>query len=67
MTGMTVHKTSMSELWDVREGLGFAFALNFIITYINSAVTKRVMPSIIGKRNKSWNQVISAMLGVAAF
>ena len=25
-TGMTVHKTSTKELWDVRDGLGLAFA-----------------------------------------
>ena len=47
MTGTTVHSTSSKVLWVVRDGVGFARALNLIMMTMSSASTNSVIAPII--------------------
>src|SRR5262245_32051416 len=64
--GATVQMISISVLWVVFEGLGLLLALNFTMTTINKARTKRVMIAVIGRSRKLWNQWMSSATGLAA-
>src|SRR5882757_7117804 len=65
-TGITVQATSSSVLCVVRDGVGLVLALNFTITISNSASTNSVM-IVMTQSRKSWNQVMSSMVGAADF
>src|SRR5438128_7707488 len=65
-TGITVQATSSNVLCVVLEGVGLALALNFTITTSKSASTNKVM-IVMTQSRKSWNQVMSSMVGAADF
>src|SRR5215212_11070559 len=64
-TGISVHATSTSVLWVVREGTGFALALNFTTTMTSSDSTNSVMTVMI-QSSMLWNQEMLSITGVAA-
>ena len=64
ITGTTVHSTSMSVLWVVRVGVGFARALKRTMTMIRSASTNAVMAKMTHSR-MLWNHTMSSITGVA--
>src|SRR3954468_25091938 len=64
-TGTSVHATSISVLWVVRDGTGLALALNFTTTVTSSASTNSVMTVMI-QSSMLWNQAMLSITGVAA-
>ena len=64
-TGMIVQATSISVLWVVFDGTGFALALNLTMTITSSASTNSVM-TVISQNRKVWNQAMSSITGVTA-
>src|SRR6266853_3203985 len=63
-TGTTVHNTSTNVLCVVRDGVGWALALNLTITITSSARTNTVMPVMI-HNTKVWRQITSSITGLA--
>src|SRR5258708_28750330 len=62
-TGTTVHNTSTNVLCVVRDGVGWALALNLTITITSSARTNTVMPVMI-HNTKVWSQITSSITGL---
>src|SRR6266853_6131737 len=62
-TGMTVHNTSTNVLCVVRDGVGWALALNFTITITSIARTNAVTPVTI-HNTKVWSQITSSITGL---